>query len=230
MAKPTCYMCCRDKTSVEHVPPRCLFPEQKDLADGIDLRKQLITVPSCNIHNSQKSHDDEYLLYALLLNIPNNETAKNHTFTKIMRAVEKNPAIIAGLQNSEQIPVTCVSKTGEKTNTIAVQIDEARLRGSLESIGCALYYHHFKSKWEGQIDVHLHFLKYITECDAADLNKPGEKLQAHIEKLMADQKKHGENPEVFCYQVTDGAKPYMAIMYLRIYEGSRITLLFKKQC
>ena len=60
----TCYMCTSAATSVEHVPPRCLFPEQKDLPIGVDLRKQLITVPSCDIHNSRKSKDDEYLFYA----------------------------------------------------------------------------------------------------------------------------------------------------------------------
>ena len=57
-AEKTCYMCEELATSVEHIPPQCLFPEQKDLPDGIDLRKQLLTVPSCDKHNSKKSQDD----------------------------------------------------------------------------------------------------------------------------------------------------------------------------
>ena len=44
----TCYMCEKESTSSEHVPPKCLFPEKKDLPDGVDLRKSLITVPSCD--------------------------------------------------------------------------------------------------------------------------------------------------------------------------------------
>lgn len=68
MSVTHCYMCEATATSVEHVPPRCLFPEQKDLPSGVNLRKQLITVPSCEAHNTSKSKDDEYLLYALLMN------------------------------------------------------------------------------------------------------------------------------------------------------------------
>lgn len=37
MAKK-CYMCDNDATTVEHVPPKCLFPEMKD-SNGIDYKK-----------------------------------------------------------------------------------------------------------------------------------------------------------------------------------------------
>lgn len=50
----TCYMCEKPATSVEHIPPKCLFPEQKDLPGGADLRKQLLTVPACDEHNLKK--------------------------------------------------------------------------------------------------------------------------------------------------------------------------------
>ena len=60
MAK--CYMCDNLATTIEHAPPKCIFPEKKDLPAGMDLRKELITVPSCEEHNTAKSTDDEYLL------------------------------------------------------------------------------------------------------------------------------------------------------------------------
>ena len=37
MVEQTCYMCDEIATSDEHVPPKCIFPEVKDL--GIDYRK-----------------------------------------------------------------------------------------------------------------------------------------------------------------------------------------------
>lgn len=95
----SCYMCDKSPTSVEHVPPRCLFPEQKDLPDGIDLRKQLITVPSCDEHNTKTSKDDEYLLYVLLMNIANNQSAEQHFDTKVIRAIGRNPSVMALLSN-----------------------------------------------------------------------------------------------------------------------------------
>ena len=48
MSSIHCCICEATATSVEHVPPRCLFSEQKDLPGGVDLRKQFITVPSCD--------------------------------------------------------------------------------------------------------------------------------------------------------------------------------------
>lgn len=57
MLNGTCYMCDLSATSVEHVPPKCMFPEFKDAK--VDLRRKLITVPSCDDHNAKKSRDDE---------------------------------------------------------------------------------------------------------------------------------------------------------------------------
>lgn len=52
-----CYMCDQTAVGDEHVPPRCLFPKAKDLPNGVDLRKDLITVLSCADHNSEKSRE-----------------------------------------------------------------------------------------------------------------------------------------------------------------------------
>ena len=65
----SCYMCDQPSTSAEHVPPKCLFPEKKDLPEGVDLRKQLITVPACYVHNTRKSKNDEYLLFCLVMSV-----------------------------------------------------------------------------------------------------------------------------------------------------------------
>ena len=52
----TCYMCDSIATTREHVPPKCLFPEKKDIGDDI-YRQNLITVPSCDKHNTSKSQE-----------------------------------------------------------------------------------------------------------------------------------------------------------------------------
>lgn len=227
MAGKTCYMCSNIATSTEHVPPRCLFPEKKDLPAGMELRKQLITVPSCDSHNASKSHDDEYLLYVLLLNIPNNETAKNHFFTKVKRAIERNPSIIKKF-SEKQIPVVAKDTvTGEIHQTIAVQVDESRLNNSLEHIGRALYFHEYGTQWNGKVSAFPHFLLNITQPNAAELNKPNEQMQKLVELTMQESPMKGENQEVFCYQITEVRRPISLIMYLRIYKGSQITLLFE---
>jgi hypothetical protein len=220
-------MCTLASTSVEHVPPKCLFPEKKDLPPGIDLRKQLITVSSCDLHNIAKSKDDEYLLYALLMNVPNNQTAKNHVFTKVQRAIARNPSVITQFTN-KQVPVLIEDTfSGQVQPTLAIQVDLQRLKGSLEMIGRALYFHHFEVRWLGQVSAHPHFVLAITESDARELNRPLEHMAAAVQELVRSEPSHGQNPEVFAYQIAMGQPPTATIMHLRFYEGSRVTLLFQ---
>jgi hypothetical protein len=59
--KHICYYCNEIATTKEHTPPKCFFPKKKDLPSGSpDYRKNLITVPSCEKHNTGRSKDDEY--------------------------------------------------------------------------------------------------------------------------------------------------------------------------
>lgn len=67
----SCYFCNLPGTTDEHVPPRAIFPAQKDFP-GENHRLDLITVPSCTEHNSGKSDDDEFLLVSLAGIIGNN--------------------------------------------------------------------------------------------------------------------------------------------------------------
>jgi hypothetical protein len=84
-----CYMCERPATSREHVPPRCLFPESKDM-DGESYRQNLITVPSCDQHNMAKSRDDEFLMVSLAGIIGNNSIGYRHKFGKVNKAVRRS--------------------------------------------------------------------------------------------------------------------------------------------
>ncbi|MBU1264301.1 MAG: hypothetical protein KJ946_06745 [Gammaproteobacteria bacterium] len=227
MSATYCYMCDAAATSVEHVPPRCLFPEQKDLPSGVDLRKQLITVPSCDVHNSSKSKDDEYLLYALSMNIPNNTTASDHFSSKILRAIQRSPSVIKKF-TEKQIPVKVEdTQTGEIHETLALQVDRQRLENALMMIGRALYFHHFNTRWKGSVSAYPNFLLALTEPNARELNEPVETMATLAEEFFLDQPRYGENQDVFSYQVSAGQSPAETIMLLRFYEGSRVTLIFK---
>lgn len=220
-------MCDATPTSVEHVPPRCLFPELKDLPNGADLRKQLITVPSCDVHNTSKSKDDEYLLYALSMNIPNNTTASNHFSTKILRAIQHSPSVIKRF-TEKQIPVKVEdTQTGKIHETLALQVDRQRLENALEMIGRALYFHHFNRSSKGSVSAYPNFLLALTESNSRELNEPVEKMAALAEEFFLNEQRYGENQDVFSYQVAAGQSPVETIMLLRFYEGSRVTLLFR---
>lgn len=84
-----CYMCEQAATSREHVPPRCLFPESKDMG-GAQYRENLITVPSCDVHNMAKSRDDEFLMVSLAGIIGNNSIGYRHKFGKVNKAIRRS--------------------------------------------------------------------------------------------------------------------------------------------
>lgn len=222
----TCYMCDEKSTSSEHVPPKCLFPEEKDLPTGVDLRKSLITVPSCDLHNSKKSSDDEYLLYCLVMSIPSNEIGKNHFLTKIMRAIERNPSLIKKyLQKHQNVAVENM-ETGEWSQSIGCQIDDDRFEKSLEQLSRALYFHHFGFKAEGEIGIYPNFLLSMDE-GYKETNKTIAKMDSMSEGLFSKEVAHGENPEVFKYCAVDLGEGEQKILRLYFYQGNRVTVIFK---
>jgi hypothetical protein len=220
-------MCDKPAEGVEHVPPRCLFPEKKDLPEGVDLRKQLITVPACDLHNTSKSQDDEYLLYLLVINLPANETAKNQFLTKIMRSIERNPGLIKKIMANPH-PVVAVDKeTGQAHHTVAVNIDDARLDTALDHIARALYFHHFKAQWLGNVRTQPDFLlSSLDPVNGQERNKLGEYMVAAADQLFADKEFHGANPDVFKYQVLEGNENVHMLMRLHFYNGCRVSVFF----
>lgn len=229
MDKPTltCYMCSSLKTSVEHVPPKGLFPKQSDLPHGVDLRKQLITVPSCNLHNSEKSKDDEYLMYALVFGIQNNQTAVTQVKTKISRALVKRVGI-AKLIARHQKPVKVENTTtGILYETVALRIDMQKIDQGFDHIGRALHFHHYQSKWQGEIQSIPLFLLALNGESPQDHNSHLELLGRYVEELLANQPSYGENPEVFTYKTIKVELNLPLVMLLNFYEGSKVVLLFR---
>lgn len=224
----TCYMCEDQATSSEHVPPKCLFPEQRDLPDGVDLRKQLITVPSCDEHNSKKSTDDEYLLYCLVMSIPSNEVAGNHFFRKVMRAIERNPSLIKKyLSNTQNVHVENI-ETKELSKSIALQIDGERFDKALEQLSRAIYFHHFGKKHNGEIGIHPNFLLTMTG-EYKKTNDSIAKMDKISEVLFSKEPSYGENPDVFRYCAVDKGDGENKYLRLYFYGGNRVTIIFKSE-
>lgn len=209
------------------MPPRCLFPEKKDLPEGVDLRKQLITVPACDEHNTSKSHDDEYLLYLLVINLPANQTAKNQFLTKVLRSIERNPGLIKKIMATPH-PVIAVDKeTGQEHHTVAINVDDARLDSALDHIARALYFHHFKAQWIGSVRTQPDFLLASFDPEKGqERNNLSEYMLEAADQLFADKAFHGANPDVFKYQVLEGNENVHVLMRLHFYNGCRVSVFF----
>ncbi len=220
-----CYMCDKEASSVEHVPPKCLFPKKADVKDGINYRQQLITVPSCEEHNTAKSTDDEYILYILVMNIFTNHVGKKQLSTKIARAVKARPKLmISFLDNQKEVFLKAKDSSSEASAT-AVKVNLPRFNSAIETLTRALYFHHYNEKCCGAIIVHPDFIPSLGTKNSIEVNRDISELSTSIEKYFEDNEKFGSNADVFYYQVTKPTTKFDTIFKLVFYGECSISVL-----
>lgn len=218
-----CYWCGKPATSREHVPPKCLFPEEKDLKgiDKNDYRKNLITVPSCDEHNLRKSSDDEYLLACLAPLIGNNAAAYFHTRTKVKRAIDRNPSLI-DVDGEDMLEVQDM-----KFPIQWVHVDMLRLSHSFEAIARALYYFDFGVQFVGkcQIVTRLHFNP--DKKKSTVFNARACKL-IEMEMPQWGTETKGSNPEIFTYQFNEEDGFGTRTLCLTFYGETRVFVILSR--
>lgn len=188
-----CYMCSSESVSMEHVPPRCIFPECKDLSKGVDYRKNLITIPSCAEHNLQNSYDDEYFFYVLVSNWGTNSAGINHWNTKILRSLNKSPSKLGIYKNFKTVQINGIT-------TGAYVIDFGRLCREIDKISRGIYFHHFNKQWNYPIEIVLPAAISIGKPESRDNNKVVRNTSDMIAQILSNEKKYGDNPDIFYYQ------------------------------
>lgn len=200
----SCYFCEKAATSAEHVPPACLFPEQKDLDDGVDYRRNLITVPSCDEHNSQKSKDDEYVQLILVNGYFNNKAGQDHFKSKLFRALSRRPALLATLYAGAE-PVTV-----DGVPTVAVTVDRERFIRAMERIVQGLCVKFSGERWQKDFMIQTPALLATDEPDADQVNSLVTGLCNSIVGCLEGIAKQGENPDIFwCQLLIDKPKDRM---------------------
>jgi len=216
-----CYFCGLKATSQEHVPPRAIFPEMKDVGGGYNYRESLLKVPSCELHNSAKSPDDEFLLYVLAMSLTSNEISKKQFHTKVMRAIARKPTLIDNLLMGHQ-PVTLHDMESDKwSESIALRIKSDRLNVLFGHIAKAIYFHEKKMVWQGGLHIMVEFLLSLTNAEH-NLNRSN--LGKSADEYMSHLPNKGAHPEVFAYQFAESGNE--AILRLKFYGSSKVLVGF----
>jgi hypothetical protein len=215
-----CYMCREKATSREHVPPRNLFPESRD-AQGINYRQNLITVPSCDKHNSAKSQDDEFLMASIAGIVGSNGVGRLHRQTKVDRAIQRSKgALLDRVFKTKNEKVVTDGNVLHKFTWGTP--DAARLIQCFDCIARALHYSHFARRFKGQVKPHL---SYLLHDDPTPRNFTA--FVTHRAEIdLRGKPTIGANPDVFCYQVTDKDENGLYLMRLCFYEGLTIHISF----
>lgn len=213
-----CYACEREAMSIEHVPPKCIFPELKDFPHK-DLRKNLITVPSCDEHNSAKSKDDEFLMVSLAGMIGNNSIGYVHSTTKVDRSLRRSSyKFLERIFVSNRKIFRLDLGDNKFIHAIAGTPDLERLNNCFEHIVIGIHRHHFGRNFSGQIKILSSFL-VIEDQGRSNLQKF---LLARARRDTAGLPKFGENPEVFFYQVVKPDEFGIMLVNLCFFENIEI--------
>lgn len=220
MNQDKCYMCSEFAVSKEHVPPKCLFPESKDVS-GSNYRKELITVPSCDIHNSVKSKDDEFLMVSLAGIFGNNSIGYYHKFGKVDRALKRRSSSLlnAAFKTRKHYVVPGKNNFYE---VIWGTPDHDRLGKCFTHIAYGIHYHHFGKRFKGVAKV---ILGYLHSEDKNHRNFIDFiKHRADIDLRYAP--KNGHNQDVFFYQFTEEDEFGLYLLHLRFYGGIDVYISF----
>jgi hypothetical protein len=194
MAIKQCYRCGAPATSKEHVPPNCLFPEAKDVK--FNFRRDLITVPSCDLHNTKKTKEDEFLLVCLAGNVGNNVVGYVQTKTKVSRALaRKHKAFLNEvIRDAEELVLK--ADDGGEFPVLKGSPNHERLSNCFEHIAYGLFYHEHGRVFDGECRTLIGFLNYEEDR----MNRLNELTQAKFEEETKTLPWKGANPVVFKYK------------------------------
>jgi hypothetical protein len=189
-----CYWCGELATYKEHVPPKCLFPEEKDVKGIYDkkFRNNLITVPSCDEHNLGKSQDDECLMLCISPYVGNNGVAYIHANTEVKQAIGRNRGLYSIVDHKTIVVNNLILPT------MIVEVDTNRLINSFEAIGSALYFYSYKKQVTDICKIIPTFLR--DKEQNTDWNHLCDLCIELVKLERCNWAIHGENPEVFMYQ------------------------------
>lgn len=198
-------MCDLSESSREHAPPLCLFPEAKEF--GRDERKNLITVPSCDSHNSNKSMDDEFFRAALTMMCKQGNESSRHQFsTKVLKAARRKPHAHSLFFSDSRI-----LETGEPV----VRIDRNRFDRCVDHLARAVFFHTYRAKWPYRSAVASpnFFMpdgprRVVVPTDVSTA------IQS-VQEFLQAQPLLGDNPNTFQYKVLQerGAFGFAALFY-----------------
>jgi hypothetical protein len=215
-----CYMCSKPACSREHVPPRNLFPESKDV--GTDYRSNLITVPSCDQHNSAKSHDDEFLMVCLAGIVGNNSVGLMHKLTKVNRAVQRTNGVLLDRAFKTKKELQLIETPYGKHGILWGSPDGERLLRCFDSVARGLHFSHYGRRFKGGVKT---LLSYLFHEDDTPRNFSAF-ITHRAEIDLRGKPRIGANPDVFYYQVTDNDENGLFLMRLCFYGGINVHCAF----
>ena len=191
---PACYACDSMKTSMEHAPPRCFFPEDRDEDGSFPMRRDLIKVPSCDRHNSEKSNDDVYALWHLAPLVGTNSAAESIRENWMKRAADHDWTKRGGAFMQRLFSeIHTVDEHGQPIG----KADRERMIRFHKNCARALYFFDYLKR----LDLPLRVTNISNDFRDAEEAEELRKREEFFESQMEGAPLLGANPDVFNYSI-----------------------------
>jgi hypothetical protein len=176
-------MCDAEASTREHVPPKAFFPS--------GYRQNLVTVPSCEVHNHDQSLDIEYARNVITGFYGANAQGEM-AFETTERSFDRSSKLFSQTFHDAEI----IRFAGDET--IKFTIDLERIKGVMRPIAHAVYFGDFGQRYESQWNVFVASMR--SQEDLAGLPSQWQSfrdLLATLQFLPRDV----SHPEIFTYGI-----------------------------
>lgn len=205
----TCYACSAPPTGQEHIPPRNLFPKESR------YRVNLITVPSCDKHNSRKSNDDELLRHILVSAPQNNELAIRILEESVLPSFDRRPHILETF-----LPQIKQFKIRDFESAI-FKLDVRRFERSIGAIVRGLYFHSNQRRLHEKLNI-----AWAALAIGRDMSFPYWDITLKAHRALSPMNE-GMNARVFQYAFDKSKAGDVSLCRLQFYEGLPIMITRK---
>ena len=179
----TCYACDQLATTREHAPPKSFFPADK--------RDQLITVPSCEVHNNDNSPDVDYVRNLLSFQFGTNQDGLSQFNGVVQRSLARSTGLKVSMLSSMATVQVDETLTGQVT------VDRCRVDRIMKAIVQALHFRDTSQKVR-EWTIIDEFLDG-TDQSGTDVGTQRRILGATLDRTSAPVQQITTNPTVFSY-------------------------------
>ncbi|TGK83283.1 hypothetical protein EHQ24_06680 [Leptospira noumeaensis] len=213
--KAKCYYCGKEATSREHIPPQSFFPSNQKL--------DLVTIPSCEEHNSKKSNKDEYVRNYITIHRSVKKSGYEKFEEKSRKAFKRNKSLALSVENAEKATLD-----GEETGIFLVK--KANFDEFFDHLASGIFYFLtnkiFNGKWI------IHPISFYEDRELYEKNVPNvEKIINSYKNIIKNTnlKKIPEfkNEKVFIpqYYKEENNEKISIFLNLTFYEGFIVFIL-----
>lgn len=151
-----CYCCNKDAISREHIPPKCIFTDPRP--------SNMITIPSCDKHNLEKSKDDEYFRWFIVTTCAEfSSEAVQLLKGKVIRGLRRSPALLNMIMQGAIKDIDIYSKGGIwLERRPGFKYNKNRISRIIKLLCKGLYYYHFHKQI---INIHKFALEFNPDLE-----------------------------------------------------------------